>query len=178
MISIIRAIQLFGASVVFATAFVATSAAYAEDDFAARTKAARDYIEGKLKVPDYKITYDGPPITVRFSSFVAATVPLWKSYHGAFKRLEESKGKLIVKEYPGGVLHAMTDSYQSSAQRRHRHNPMLHIVSTDSFNLMNGTGNSGLFPDSVVNRVAARVYPKYLKKEYENMGVYLARHPR
>ena len=148
MISIIRAIQLFGASVVFATAFVATSAAYAEDDFAARTKAARDYIEGKLKVPDYKITYDGPPITVRFSSFVAATVPLWKSYHGAFKQLEkESKGKLIVKEYPGGVLHAMTDGFKAVRNGVTDITQCYTSYQPTSFNLMNGTGNSGLFPD-------------------------------
>ncbi|MFA6264388.1 MAG: TRAP transporter substrate-binding protein DctP [Pseudolabrys sp.] len=173
-----RIAHLFGVGVIGATMTISvTVAARADEDIAARTKAARDYVEGKLKVPEYKITYDGPPITVRFSSFVAATVPLWTSYRGAFKQLEkESKGKLIVKEYPGGVLHAMTDGFKAVRSGVTDMTQCYASYQPTSFNLMNGTGNSGLFPDAVVGAVvAAKIYPKYMKKEYENIGVYLAR---
>ena len=106
------------------------------------------------------------PPQCRCGSRITAPLSSWK----------ESKGKLIVKEYPGGVLHAMTDGFKAVRNGVTDITQCYTSYQPTSFNLMNGTGNSGLFPDSVVGAVvAARVYPKYLKKEYENMGVYLAR---
>ena len=176
MTHLARTAQSIGASVVLAAATI-SAPAYAQDDFAARTKAARDYVEGKLNVPEYKITYTGKPITIRFSSFVSASVPLWKVFHGAFKQLEkESKGKLIVKEYPGGVLHAMTDGFKAVRNGITDMTQCYVSYQPTSFQLMHGTANSGLFPDAVVGAaVATKIYPEYFKKEYENMGVYLAR---
>lgn len=151
--------------------------AAAQDDFAAKTKAARDYIEGKLQVPEQPVTYSGKPITIRFSSFVAATVPLWEVYRGAFKQLEkESKGKLLIKEYPGGVLHAMADGFKAVQGGITDMSQCYISYQPTSFQLMHGTANAGLFPDAVVGAtVATKIYAQYFKKEYENMGVYLAR---
>ena len=175
MVLMIRGARLFAAGV-FA-AVTAASGAQAQDDFAAKTKAARDYVEGRLNAPEYNITYTGAPITIRLSSFVPAATPLWPVWRGAFKQLEkESKGKLLIKDYPGGVLHAMADGFKAV---RSGITDMTHCYVSyqpTSFQLMHGTALSGLFPDAVVGAtVATRLYSEYFKKEYENMGVYLAR---
>jgi TRAP-type transport system periplasmic protein len=172
----IRTARVLGAGLIAATALSAP-AAFAQEDFAAKTKAARDYIEGKLKVPEHKITYTGEPITIRYSSFVTATVPLWKVYRAAFKQLEkESNGKLVIKDYPGGVLHAMTDGFKAARSGITDITQCYISYSPTSFQLMHGTALSGLFPDGVVGaHVASKIYPEYFKQEYEKMGVYVAR---
>ena len=170
--------RLLAVGLTLASAVLTGRAALAqEDDFVARTQAARDYIAGKIKVPEHEITYTGKPITIKLSSFVSATVPLWKVYRAAFKQLErESKGKLIIKDYPGGVLHAMTDGFKAVNSGITDMTQCYVSYQPTSFKLMHATGLSGLFPDAVVGAaVATKIYPGYFKKEYENMGVYLAR---
>lgn len=170
--------RLRGGIALLASALMfAPLAGNAQEDLASRTQAARDYLEGKLKAPEYKITYDGPPITIRFSSFVTNTVPLWKVYRAAFKQLEaESKGKLLIKDYPGGVLHAMADGFKAVRSGITDLSQCYISYQPTSFQLMHGTGMAGLFPDAVVSAaVATQIYPEYFKKEYEAVGVYLAR---
>jgi len=166
-----------GIAVLASALMFAPLTGHAQEDLASRTQAARDYLEGKLKAPEYKITYDGPPITIRFSSFVTNTVPLWKVYRAAFKQLEaESKGKLLIKDYPGGVLHAMADGFKAVRSGITDLSQCYISYQPTSFQLMHGTAMSGLFPDAVVGAaVASQIYPEYFKKEYEAVGVYLAR---
>src|SRR3546814_4339600 len=84
----------------------------AQESFEERTRAARDYLDGNLDVPLPEITYDGDPIRIRLSSFVPKSTGLWKVWEPAFEQLErESNGKLTVRAYPGGVLHAMADGF-------------------------------------------------------------------
>lgn len=59
------------------------------------------WLDGEVKANLPKVTYDGPPITLRYSTFI----PEFPIHVKAFKRLEaDTNGKLIVRAYWGNTL--------------------------------------------------------------------------
>lgn len=146
---------------------------------AQRAQLARDYIEGKLDPKAAPVTYQGAPIEIRVSSFVPKAAGLWKVWEPSFRQLErESKGKLVVKAYPGGVLHSMQDGFKAIRSGVADLSHCYVSYAPTSFKLMHATNLPGMFPDAPVGSMVATVlYPKYFKEEYERMGVYLARIP-
>ena len=144
-----------------------------------KSDLAQAYLDGKLKVPLPKITYTGKPIEVRFSSFIPASAPIWKVWQPALDRLKaESGGKLYVKLYAGGVLHSMKDGFKAVRDGIADLSHCYPSYEPTSFKLMPAGELAGLFPNAVVgSMVMTELYPKYFKKEYEAMGVYMARIP-
>lgn len=142
-----------------------------------KSDLAQAYIDGKLKVPLPKITYTGKPIEVRFSSFIPASAPVWKVWQPALDRLKaESGGKLYVKLYAGSVLHSMKDGFKAVRDGISDLSHCYPSYEATSFKLMPAGELAGLFPNAAVgSMVMTELYPKYFKKEYEAMGVYLAR---
>jgi TRAP-type C4-dicarboxylate transport system substrate-binding protein len=139
--------------------------------------SAQAYLTGKLQVPLPKINYTGKPIEVRFSSFIPASAPIWKVWQPALDRLKaESGGKLYVKLYAGGVLHSMKDGFKAVRDSISDLSHCYPSYEPTSFKVTPVGELAGLFPDAAVGTmVMTELYPKYFKKEYEAMGVYLAR---
>jgi TRAP-type C4-dicarboxylate transport system substrate-binding protein len=142
-----------------------------------KSDLAQAYLAGKLQVPLPKITYTGKPIEVRFSSFIPVSAPIWKVWQPALDRLKaESGGKLYVKLYAGGVLHSMKDGFKAVRDGIADLSHCYPSYEPTSFKLMPAGELSGLFPNAAVgSMVMTELYPKYFKKEYEAMGVYMAR---
>src|SRR3546814_20770225 len=132
----------------------------AQESFEERTRAARDYLDGNLDVPLPEITYDGDPIRIRLSSFVPKSTGLWKVWEPAFEQLErESNGKLTVRAYPGGVLHAMADGFTAVRDGLSDLSHCYVSYPPTSFNLMHAPALPGIFPHAVVVSAVATALP-------------------
>lgn len=139
-------------------------------------RLAMDYVNGKVPYTGPPVTYTGPPITLRFSTYVTKAYKPLANYIGLiFKRLEEeSNGKLIIKAYWGGTLHGPRDGFKALREDITDYTHAHSIHHPGSFQLLHGMSLPFLFPDApVAGMVAEELYPKYLKKEYEKMGVYM-----
>jgi TRAP-type C4-dicarboxylate transport system substrate-binding protein len=91
-----------------------------------------------------------------------------------FKRLEaESNGKLLIKPYWGGTLHGARDGFKAAAENITDYTHATSGHQPGSFQLIHGISLPFMFPDGPVGAmVYEELYPKYFKKEYENMNVY------
>lgn len=124
-----------------------------------------------------EVTYTGPPITIRFSSHVPES---HKVIQNAFlpwmKSLEkESKGKLLIKTYFSGALHGPRDGFKASVAGITDFTHGYPVWQPASFELNHAMDLPFAFPNAMVaTMVGEQLYPRYFKKEYENMGVYLA----
>jgi len=126
-----------------------------------------------------EVTYTGPPITIRYSSHVPEShMVVQKAFHPWVKSLaEESKGKLLVKSYFSGALHGPRDGFKACVNDITDYTHGYPIWQPASFELNHVVNLPFSFGNSMVaTMVSEELYPKYFKKEYENMGVYLARY--
>ncbi len=124
-----------------------------------------------------KFTYDGPPITIRFSHFAPATHPMSKAVSQKWVKMveEESNGKIKFETYMGGVLHSAKDGFKATVNDITDLTPAYTMYQAGSFQLTHVLDLPFAFPSAAVAvKVAEELYPKYFKKEYEAMGVYLA----
>jgi TRAP-type C4-dicarboxylate transport system substrate-binding protein len=124
-----------------------------------------------------KFTYEGPPITVRFSHFAPATHPMSKAVSKKWIEMveKESNGKIKVQSYMGGVLHSAKDGFKATVNDITDLTPAYTMYQAGSFHLAHVLDLPFAFPSAAVAaKVAEELYPKYFKKEYEAMGVYLA----
>lgn len=126
-----------------------------------------------------EVTYTGPPITIRYSSHVPEShMVVKKAFVPFVKELqEESKGKLLVKSYFSGALHGPRDGFKATVSDITDYTHGYPLWQPASFDLNHAINLPFAFGNSMVaTMVAEQLYPKYFKKEYENMGVYLARY--
>ena len=126
-----------------------------------------------------EITYTGPPITIRYSSHVPATHMVYKAaFVPWMQQLEkESKGKLTVKPYMSGALHGPRDGFKACVADITDMSHGYPIWQPASFDLVHGMELPFAFPNAMVSCLAGEeLYPRYFKKEYEKMDVYLAKY--
>jgi TRAP-type C4-dicarboxylate transport system substrate-binding protein len=126
-----------------------------------------------------EITYTGPPITIRYSSHVPATHMVFKAaFVPWMQQLEkESKGKLTVKTYMSGALHGPRDGFKACVADITDMSHGYPIWQPASFDLVHGMELPFAFPNAMVScLVGEELYPRYFKKEYEKMDVYLAKY--
>lgn len=124
-----------------------------------------------------KLNYDGPPITLRFSHFAPETHPLSKAVSKKWIEMVEkdSNGKIKIQTYLGGVLHSAKDGFKATVNDITDFTPAYTMYQAGSFSLTHVLDLPFAFPNAAVAaKVAEELYPKYFKKEYEAMGVYLA----
>ncbi|MGI6853701.1 TRAP transporter substrate-binding protein [Mesorhizobium sp. 1B3] len=118
------------------------------------------------------------PIEVRISFNQAETSPAWKEAIKVFgDELEsESDGRFKVTHYPGEVLHTVGDGFRATATGITDVTSAWPVYSANSFHLFHATELPLALPNSDVAaaRVVDELYPKYLKDEYERMGILLA----
>ncbi|OPY92447.1 MAG: 2,3-diketo-L-gulonate-binding periplasmic protein YiaO precursor [Syntrophaceae bacterium PtaU1.Bin231] len=88
---------------------------------------------------------------------------------------DDSKGRIKFKVFPGGVLHGANDGFKAAGAANIT--DFTHAYPSyvpGNFHLNHGTGLPFLYPNAYVGSlVCEELYNKYLKKEYEGMGVYL-----
>jgi TRAP-type transport system periplasmic protein len=124
-----------------------------------------------------ELSYAGPPITLRFSTHQASTHPLFKYNWNPFFELvkQESKGKLLFQVYAAESLHGARDGFKACVNDITDWTMGYPSWQAGSFQLTHVIEMPFIFPNTqVASMVAEDIYPKYFKKEFENMGVYLA----
>ena len=160
-------------------AFAAATLGFGDGQSQAQEKQLiAKWLDGKVKANFPKITYDGPPITVRYSSFVAPNSALVKTADVAFKRLEEaSNGKLIWKPFWGNTLsNAQRGAFESIAGGVADAGQAYVVFNPGGFTTHLAMAVPFVFESSSdASWAAMEQYPKYLKKEYEAKGVYMLR---
>lgn len=127
-----------------------------------------------------EFTYTGPPITIRFSAYYGPTYASYKfGVEPWIKMIEkDTKGKIQFKVYLNSVLHSARDGFKAMVSDISDISPAFPAYQAGSFQLCHGAELPFAFPNApVASLVLEELYPKYLKKEYENLGVYLAWYP-
>lgn len=124
-----------------------------------------------------EITYTGPPITLRMSTHAPTTHMIYRATLIPFMEQteKESKGKLIIKPFPSASLHGPRDGFKACAADITDYTHGYPSWHAGSFQLNHVLELPFAFPNAyVASIVSEELYPKYFKKEYEKMGVYLA----
>lgn len=162
-----------GLAIAAATPIGLASTAQAQDK-----QLIAKWLDGEVKANFPKITYDGPPITIRYSSFVAPNSAIVRTADIAFKRLEEaSGGKLIMKPFWGNTLsNAQRGAFESVAGSVTDAGQAYVVFNPGGFTTHLALAVPFVFESSSdASWAMMELYPKYLKKEYEAKGVYLLR---
>ncbi len=136
------------------------------------------WLDGQVTPPPIPVTYDGPPITIRFSSFLSPQTPIAKVAIRAFARLkEESGGKLIVRPFWNNTLaNAAQGGFDAVSSGVADMSSCYSFMSPGNFTLLLGLQLPFLLKHSTpASQAIAKAYPKYFKDEYEARGVYFAR---
>lgn len=123
------------------------------------------------------VTYTGPTITFRFSSHIPSTNKIFKDTMAPWvEHLQKtSNNKIKIKFYMGGVLNGPKDGFKACVANIADIAHGYPQYAPGSFKLCHALELPFAFPNSyVASLVAEELYIKYFKKEYENMGVYLA----
>lgn len=116
--------------------------------------------------------------TLRLSFNQPESSPAWSQAMGPYAdRLEAlSAGRIQVERYPGEVLHPVADGFRAAATGITDVTSAWPLYQASSFALFHGLGLPGALPDSDIAAIPVmdELYARYLRGEYERMGVVLA----
>ncbi len=129
---------------------------------------------GEVKANFPPVTYNGPPIELRYSTFIGE-FPIDVK---AFKRLEaDTNGKLVVRAYWGNTLANMIRGpFEAVSGGVVDFGNCYVSNSPGGFTLHAALSTPFAFETSQQGSwTAMELYPEFLKKEYEAKGVYLIR---
>jgi TRAP-type C4-dicarboxylate transport system substrate-binding protein len=132
------------------------------------------WLDGEVKAGYPAVTYSGPTITLRYSSFI----PGFPLYERAFKRLaDDTGGKLVVRAYWGNSLaDAQRGAFESISGGLADFGNCYVATSPGGFHLFHGLQIPFIFETSVQGTMTGMaVYREFLKPEFEAKGVYLQR---
>jgi TRAP-type C4-dicarboxylate transport system substrate-binding protein len=176
-----------GRTVAGAIAAIAVSAAAAQAQYfgtgindygkvVEMTSAAGDWLDGKVPVTT-RVTYDGPPITYRYASYIPPVAGIEKVNRKALDQLErESHGKIKVEGYYAQSLHPQAEGFTAVRDGIADYSACFMLYEPTSFNLLHSLTLPFLFNDaSAATRTYMELYPAYFRAEYENLGVYMGR---
>lgn len=145
---------------------------------AQETSLAAQWLNGELAPPQIGIEYDGPPIEIRYSTFLGPQTPVSEIAKAAFDQLErETGGKLVVKPYWSNTLaDAQEGGYDAVASGVATMGRCYSYLSPGGFTLENGLELPFVIPDSTTGaRAFMEVYPEFLRERFEAHDVYFAR---
>ena len=134
------------------------------------------WLDGEVKANYPKVTYSGPPITLKYSTFVAPGTPMAKVQQRTFDRLKaDTNGKIVVQPYWGSSLaNAQRGAFDAISQGIADFGTCYVLFNSGGFKLFQGLQLPYIFENSLQSSsTAEELYPKYLKKEYESRDVYL-----
>ena len=115
-------------------------------------------------------------VEVRFSAYYPEHYPVFKFGWKTWEEMvtKESNGEFTFRNFLNGVLHPANQGFRAVASGVCDLTTGYPSYSAKSFNLSKVNDLPFLFPNTYVGPlVMETLYPKYFKKEYEKMGVYL-----
>ena len=139
---------------------------------------AQDWLDGRLdSYGDYKVTYDGEPIVMRFSSHIPEVSKLAQLQLKTFDVLNKmSEGKIKVQAFWSATLHAADQGRESVAAGVTDAAPCFATYHARDYELAGVSGLPFLYRNTTEGvSILSDVYPKYLKEEFEKYGVKLLR---
>lgn len=116
-------------------------------------------------------------VIVRFSAYYPEHYPVFKSGWKPWEEMveKESNGKFKFQNYLNGVLNSAPHGFRATKSDVCDISTGYPAYQGKSFDLGLVTDMPFLFPNTYVGAlIMEELYPKYFKKEYEKMGVYLA----
>ena len=146
----------------------------------AATKYSADWLNGRLKDSDYnmpQITYQGDPVTLRWSHHVPAVSGMAKSvYIPGFRLLEKlSKGKIKVEERWGGTIHAANAGQEATRAGLTDMTACYAFYHPTTYDLMHVMSLPGIVPSSPAGtRITHEAYDEFFRKEMERTGVMMS----
>ncbi len=140
------------------------------------SSAAGDWLDGKTAV-NTRVTYSGNPITFRYATYIPQVAGYEKVMRKALNQLErEARGKIKIKTYYAQSLHPQREGFTAVRDGIADWSACFMLYEPTSFNLLHSLTLPFLFTDAnAATRAYMELYPKYFKKEYENLGVHLGR---
>ncbi|GAA0322818.1 hypothetical protein GCM10009087_36390 [Sphingomonas oligophenolica] len=147
----------------------------------ARTSVAQDWLDGRFAAPwAARVTYDGPPITMRFSAHNPANASVVRDvFIPAFEVLRRmSRGKLLVAPSWEGNAHSLADGWAALANGRTDMTACYASLEADKrgFRLLTLLDLPGLFPNAAVaTAVSERLYARWFNADFARNGVMIAR---
>ena len=117
------------------------------------------------------------PITLRYTSHVPRTHGLYTEAFVPFAELveQETLGRLRLESYTDQLLHGPLDGFKAAVTGITDYTHSYITYQPGSFKLLHATQLPFIFSrPQVATLVFEELYPKYFKKEFERMGVYLA----
>ncbi len=167
----------FGRLAAFASASLMVLAMSAPSGVSAKSLAEK-WLDGELPYEGPEITYDGPTINIRFSTFLGQGSPIITVTERAIERLrQESKGKLNVQVFYNNSLHdSQRGGFEGVAGGISQMATCYSWINPGGFTLQLGLQLPFLFNRSTVgSHTIMQLYGKYFKEDYEAKGVLFAR---
>lgn len=115
-------------------------------------------------------------VEVRFSAYYPEHYPVFKFGWKTWEEMvtKESNGEFTFRNFLNGVLHPANQGFRAVASGVCDLTTGYPSYAAKSFHLSKVNDLPFLFPNTYVGPlVMETLYPKYFKKEYEKMGVYL-----
>jgi len=159
-------------------AALTASLAVAGTAVAQEKRLIEKWLDGEVKSKAPAVTYNGPPIQLKFSTFIAPTTVTGQLYVRTFKRLEaDTNGKVQVRVFWGSTLgNAQRGAFETIGQGVADFGNCYVLFNPGGFTLHGGLQLPYTFESSTQAAMAIyELYPKYLRKQYESRGVYMMR---
>lgn len=168
-----RAIRCGGWVRVCAAAALAAMGSW-QGALAAEKPLIEKWLDGEVKANYPAVTYDGPPIELRWATFLGE-FPI--DVRGFERLTADTNGKLVVRPYWGNTLTDMTrGAFESVSSGIADFGPCIVSYNPAGLALQPGLQVPFKFETSVQGTWAAmELYPAFLKKDYEQKNVYLFR---
>ena len=144
---------------------------------AAQKSLAQKYLDGEAKLST-PFNYDGPPITLRYSTFLGKAGATPELYEKLWARLKaDTNGKISVQPFwSNSLADAQTGGFESVASGIADMGTCYTQLNPGGFDLHFGVQLPKMFTDSSTGSlVFNEVYAKYLRDVFEKRNVYLAR---
>jgi len=123
------------------------------------------------------VSYDGPVFTLRSSSHVPAVSGLAKLQIDGWNQLEKmSGGKIKVETTWSQTVHSAREGRKAVRTGLSDHAPCFSLYTARDYDMVGGLGLPFLFNNShEAVATAEKLYPKYLKEEFEKYQVLIMR---
>lgn len=119
----------------------------------------------------------GEPVVLRYTAHIPNSHGLYARVFLPWEEIvtRETGGRIRWEHYVDGLLHGALDGFKAIASGVTDYTHGYATYQPGSFHLTHGLQLPFLFDTpGVASLVSEELYPKYLKAEYERMGVYLA----
>lgn len=120
---------------------------------------------------------EGEPVVLRYTAHIPNSHGLYTRVFLPWEEMvtERTEGRIRWEHYVDGLLHGALDGFKAVASGVTDYTHGYATYQPGSFHLTHGLQLPFLFSNpGVASLVSEELYPKYLKSEYERMGVYLA----